>query len=124
MAIMTVGFNPAIDRVLECGDFHIGRQQQARLVARLAAGKSANVNRALAQLETDSIATGFVGADELEFFHGQLMSSGPGRVLCRFVEGTSKTRENISILDTGQRVETHLRDRGFAVSADESELLR
>ncbi len=86
MAILTIGFNPAIDRILECPDFHIGGHQQAKQIARLAAGKAANVNRALAQLGTDSIATGFVGVDDLEFFHEQLMSTGPGRVLCRFVE--------------------------------------
>jgi 1-phosphofructokinase family hexose kinase len=123
MAILTIGFNPAIDRILECPDFHIGGHQQARQVARLAAGKAANVSRALAQLSTDSIATGFIGADELEFFHEQLMSAGPGRILCRFVEVSGKTRENISILDPKRRLETHLRDRGFTVAPEETSLL-
>jgi tagatose 6-phosphate kinase len=123
MAIITIGFNPAIDRILECPDFHIGGHQQARQIARLAAGKAANVNRALALLGTDSIATGFVGADEIEFFHEQLMSTGPGRVLCRFVEVGSRTRENISILDPARRLETHLRDRGLSVTGEEATLL-
>jgi len=123
MAIMTIGFNPAIDRILECPDFHIGGHQQARQIARLAAGKAANVNRALAQLSTDSIATGFVGSNDLEFFHEQLMSAGPGRILCRFVEVAARTRENISILDPHRRLETHLRDRGLAVTAEEAALL-
>jgi 1-phosphofructokinase family hexose kinase len=123
MAIMTIGFNPAIDRILECPDFHIGGHQQAKQIARLAAGKAANVNRALAQLATDSIATGFVGVDDLEFFHEQLMSAGPGRILCRFVEVGARTRENISILDPHRRLETHLRDRGLAVTREEAALL-
>ncbi len=123
MAIMTIGFNPAIDRVLECPDFHIGGHQQAQQIARLAAGKAANVNRALAQLGSDSIATGFVGADELEFFHEQLMSAGPGRILCRFVKVGGQTRENISILDPKRHLETHLRDRGFTVTAQDAQML-
>ena len=123
MAILTIGFNPAIDRVLECSDFHIGGHQQAQQIAHLAAGKAANVNRALAQLGTDSIATGFIGSDELEFFHDQLMSAGPGRILCRFVEVGGKTRENITILDPKRRLETHLRDKGFSVSPEETQLL-
>jgi 1-phosphofructokinase family hexose kinase len=123
MAIMTIGFNPAIDRILECPDFHIGGHQQAKQIARLAAGKAANVNRALAQLSTDSIATGFVGEGDMDFFHEQLMSAGPGRILCRFVEVGSRTRENISILDPHRRLETHLRDRGLAVTAEEAKLL-
>jgi 1-phosphofructokinase len=124
MAILTIGFNPAIDRVLECPDFHIGGHQQAVQIARLAAGKAANVNRALAQLGTDSIATGFVGADELEFFHDQLLSAGPGRILCRFVEVGGKTRENITILDPKRSVETHLRDKGFSVTPAEAVFLQ
>ena len=123
MAIVTIGFNPAIDRILECPDFHLGRHQEVRQIARLAAGKAANVSRALALLGTDSIATGFVGTNEIEFFLDQLMSISPGRVLCHFVEVSGKTRENISILDPKRRVETHLRDRGFVVDSAEVSLL-
>lgn len=132
MSIITVGFNPAIDRILECRDFHIGGHQQARQIARLAAGKAANVNRALAQLGVDSIATGFVGANELQFFHEQLMAAGPekgggGCILCRFVEVGSATRENITILDPDRHGkgggETHLRDRGLSVTSEETCLL-
>jgi 1-phosphofructokinase family hexose kinase len=123
MAIITIGFNPAIDRILECPGFHIGGHQQARQITRLASGKSANVSRALAQLGSDSIATGFVGTEEIEFFHEQLLSAGPGRILCRFVEVGGETRENITILDPDRHVETHIRDRGFTVTPQEIELL-
>ncbi len=123
MAIVAIGFNPAVDRILECPDFHIGGHQQATQIARLAAGKAANVNRALAQLGTDSIATGFIGTGELEFFHEQLMSTGPGRVLCRYVEVSGKTRENITILDPKRRLETHLRDKGFSATHEEALIL-
>lgn len=126
MAILTIGLNPAIDRILECPDFHVGGHQQARQIARLASGKAANVSRALAHLGADSIATGFVGAGELPFFHEQLLASvGPGRILCHFVEVSGTTRENITILDPKRRggVETHIRDRGFTVNAAEIALL-
>lgn len=123
MAIVTIGFNPAVDRILECNDFHIGGHQPVNQIARLAAGKAANVSRALALLGCDSIATGFVGTNEVEFFLDQLMALGPGRVLCHFVEVSGKTRENISILDPKRRVETHLRDRGFVIDAAEAALL-
>jgi len=123
MALVTIGFNPAIDRILECGDFHVGGHQSVRQIARLAAGKAANINRALALLGVDSIAMGFLGMEELEFFHTELMATGPGRILCRFIEVGGKTRENISILDTDRHVETHLRDQGFAVVPAERALL-
>lgn len=124
MAIFTVGFNPAVDRILECPDFTIGGHQVAEQVERLAAGKAANVSRALALTGTDSIATGFLGTDDLDFFHTQLMALGPGRILCRFVEVGGVTRENISIVDPRRRMETHLRDRGFSVTPGEAGLLK
>jgi len=82
MAIVTVGFNPAIDRILECPDFHVGGHQQARQIARLASGKAANVSRALAQVSVDSIATGFIGKEELDFFHEELLGSAELAVSC------------------------------------------
>jgi 1-phosphofructokinase family hexose kinase len=125
MAILTIGFNPAIDRILECPEFHIGGHQKVKQVARLAAGKAANVNRALAQLGADSLATGFLGKEDAPFFHEQLAAAGPGRIACRFVEVAGQTRENISILDPARRQETHLRDRGFRVTdADAAALER
>lgn len=123
MAIFTVGFNPAVDRIMECPDFHIGGHQMATQVGLLAAGKAANVSRALALLGSDSIATGFIGTGELELFHEQLMGMGPGRVLCRFVEVAGQTRENITIIDPKRRLETHLRDRGFNVTPAEMGVL-
>jgi len=125
MAILTVGFNPAIDRILECPGFHVGGHQQARQIARLASGKAANVSRALAHLGTDSIATGFIGALELPFFHDQLMATASkGKILCHFIAVAGSTRENVSILDPQRRGgETHIRDRGFTVQPAEMQLL-
>jgi len=124
MSIITVGLNPAIDRILECRGFHIGGNQRVRQIARLAAGKAANVNRALAQFGVDSIATGFVGANEVQFFHEQLMAAGSGgHILCRFVGVGTTTRENMTILDTDSHGETHLRDRGLVVTHEETCLL-
>lgn len=119
MAIFTVGFNPAVDRIMECPDFHIGGHKVATQIARLAAGKAANVSRALALLGSDTIATGFIGTGELELFLEQLMAMGPGRILCRFVEVGGQTRENITIIDPKRCLETHLRDRGFVVTPAE-----
>ncbi len=123
MSLLTIALNPAIDRVLECPDFHIGGHQQVREIARLAAGKAPNVSRALAQLGSDSIATGFIGTHEVEFFHNQLLECGPGRILCHFIEVGGKTRENITILDSQRHIETHLRNRGFTIVEAEIDLL-
>jgi 1-phosphofructokinase family hexose kinase len=119
MAIFTIGLNPAIDRILECPDFHPGGTHQARLLARLASGKAANVSRALAQVSVNSTATGFLGISELAFYHAQLSSCRPGEITCQYVAVRGKTRENITILDLVHHRDTHLRDRGFAVTPQE-----
>lgn len=124
MAVITVGFNPAIDRIMECPDFQVGAHQTAEQIAMLAAGKAANVNRTLALLGTDSIAAGFLGRGELDLFHDQLSSVGPGQIACHFVEVQGRTRENITIIDPTRRVETHLRTRGFSVTKTEANLLK
>jgi 1-phosphofructokinase family hexose kinase len=123
MAIFTIGFNPAIDRILECPHFHLGGHQQARQLARLASGKAANVSRALAQVSVNSVATGFLGTADIALYHEQLLSCGPGKIACAFVEVRGKTRENITILDPINHRETHLRDRGFTVTPEEITLL-
>ncbi len=124
MSVITVGFNPAIDRIMECPDFQVGAHQTAEQIAMLAAGKAANVNRTLALLGIDSIATGFLGRGELDLFHDQLSSVGPGQIACHFIEVQGRTRENITIIDPARRVETHLRTRGFSVTKNEATLLK
>lgn len=124
MSIITIGLNPAVDCILECPDFQVGEHQHARPIARIAAGKAVNVSRALALQDTDTIATGFMGTEELEFFHEQLLAAGPGRILCHFVEVGGKTRENISIVDPKRQVETHLRLSGFTVTPNEAAILK
>jgi 1-phosphofructokinase family hexose kinase len=44
----------------------------------------------------------------------------PGHISCQFIPVADQTRENISILDPTRRQETHLRDRGFRVTANEA----
>jgi 1-phosphofructokinase family hexose kinase len=119
MPIWTIGFNPAIDRILECSDFHVGTPQHARQLDRLASGKAANVSRALAQVSVNSTFTTFLGKDDVPFYQAQLCPHGPanwGHITCRFVEIAGKTRENLTILDPLTHQETHIRNRGFTVT--------
>src|SRR5206468_662524 len=71
----------------------------------------------------DSTAAGFVGGDEHAFFRTQLMAAGPGRVHCQFTEVSGHTRENISVVDPLNSVDTHLRDRGFTVTPAKAAVL-
>lgn len=110
--MITVSLNPAIDRILEVPDFAVGAHQRGRLLSRTPAGKGVNVSRALAALGVRSIATGFVGAPDLELFESSL---DPVRVQSQFLVVDAATRENITIVDPVGHVETHIRDVGFTI---------
>jgi 1-phosphofructokinase len=123
MSIWTIGFNPAIDRILECPNFQIGSTQQARQRARIASGKAANVSRALAQVSVNSTFTSFIGKEDIPFYRAQLCPQSPphwGQITCQFVPVAGKTRENVTVLDPLHHQETHIRDRGFTVTPAEA----
>ena len=111
--LITVGLNPAIDCVVRCDGFLPGEVNSGKLVARIAAGKAANVTRALALLGRDVLACGFLGECDWLFFKEQLHKLRPGAVACHFTILSQATRQNITLLhgDT----ETHIRLNGFEV---------
>ncbi len=119
--IITVTLNPAMDRTLEAPGFRVGQHARARLVALAPAGKGINVARGLARLGSAARACGFVGRAEQETYARSLGEDGVRCDLCP-VEGT--TRTNTTILDPARHTTTHLREQGFAVSAEDIARLR
>ncbi len=117
MQIFTLGLNPAIDRIVGCEVLCPGAHQSVRLQAEFAAGKSVNVSRALALLGIDSMATGFIGRHDAEFFIRGLAAVTPGTVRSSWIAVGGGTRENLTILESSSGRETHLRQPGFPVNA-------
>ncbi len=113
-SIITVGLNPAIDRVMEVPRLRLGAHQVGRVVRRAAAGKSVNVSRVLAALEVPSIVTGFIGSQTRSEFDALFQDP---RMRNELFALDGRTRENITLVDPAARQETHIRDRGLAVDA-------
>ena len=111
-AIITVTLNPAIDRVIEVDSFAIGEHQVGRERLRQAAGKGVNISRALARMGLPSVATGFLGVENLSAYESVF---GDRRITNAFVMSPGQTRENITIVDGRSRQETHVRTAGLAV---------
>lgn len=114
--VITVSLNPAIDRIIEVPNLKLGDHQMGHLVARLPAGKAVNVSRALSILGVSSVATGFMGIAEVDFFHQSFDGSS---IQDDFLAVTGSTRENITLVDPVTHHETHIRDVGFEVDADD-----
>lgn len=110
--VVTVTVNPAIDCVFEVPGLTLGAHQVGRRLYRAPAGKGVNVARVLATLGHPPVATGFVGAAEMQAFEDSLASDG---VQSQFLAVEGDTRENITLIDPRTNTETHVRDIGFHV---------
>lgn len=115
MSIITVTLNTAIDRVIEVPGLAIGGHIQGRPLRRYPAGKGINVSRALARLGRASVATGFVGRGEQEWFAHALAGDGPGTVTTQLIQVDGVTRENLTLVDPETARDLHVRTPGYSV---------
>ena len=116
--ITCVGFNPAIDRVLEAPGFAVGLHCHARLVSCQPAGKAANVARVLGTLGAHVRLVGFVGSGDRELFRDSFRGL-PVDVDLTPVD--APTRVNTTVLDPDTGTETHIREYGRGIDRDELE---
>jgi 1-phosphofructokinase family hexose kinase len=117
---VTVTLNTAIDCVIEVPGFTVGAHQVGRRMLRTPAGKGINVARTLAALGHSCVAAGFVGRDDLDYFETELDEH---RVQPQLLAIDGQTRENVTLIDPENATETHVRDAGFAVTADDVQRL-
>lgn len=126
MKIITLSLSPAIDLIVACDQLQVGAHQMAHQISRTAAGKAINVSRALAAMGVSTVATGFVGSADADFFAAELARSAEpaaadppngGTIACKLQKLDQPTRQNITII-SGQG-ETHLRMTGFSIGRNE-----
>jgi len=114
--LVTVTLNTTIDRTLEVPEFAVGETLKGKAVARMLSGKGVNVSRCLSELGVASTVTGFVGKPEVALYEASIRGS---RVELDFVTVEGRTRANITIVDPVRGTETHIREEGFEVTAEE-----
>jgi len=117
--IFTVTPNPAIDRTIEVPRFRVGQLARGRAVGCMAAGKGVNVARILAALAEAPVVTGFLGKNESHLYAQSL----PDCIRSEFVLVQGTTRCNTTILDPEDQTETHIREEGFCVAAEDRDRL-
>lgn len=119
--IVTVTLNPAIDYVFDVPNLTLGAHQKGRCQYRMPAGKGVNVARTLRQLGQPAVATGLLGQDAKQLFAETLSRDG---IVSDFVPVEGATRQNITLVDSQRRTETHIRDVGFEARPDDVEALQ
>ena len=114
--IITVTLNPAIDRITEVADFHVGGVQKAREAHVYPAGKGVNVARALSCMGYDVTAIAVIGAANVEFFETVKDIKGPdpalemGKITTEWILTSRPTRTNNTFIDPVRGTETHVRE--------------
>lgn len=123
--IITVTLNTAIDRVVQVAGFRPGQLNRGKLRRLVPAGKGVNVACVLGALGFPSVASGFVGADEMPFFNHNLENLPcPCPPSPKFTPVTGRTRVNTTIVDPEADRETHIRELGFRANPSEKKALR
>jgi len=115
-SIITIGLSPAWDIACRGRNLDWGLHQQIDQQTILPAGKALNVSKALAWIGQKNIAAGLWGSDDRERMLVAVRSLWPSiRVKMTVVE--APTRKNITIVDSADNKEMHLRDKSRLASA-------
>ncbi len=113
--IVTVGLCPSWDTVCRFEGIDWGEHKTASSSSSRPAGKALNISQALAWMGQENIAAGLWGRDDFEQMLKAMRSLGRlVKVKMTAVEGS--TRRNITVVDTVNDREMHLRNRSELAS--------
>ncbi len=129
--IVTVGLSPAWDISCRGQDLDWGRHVEIDEQVVRPAGKALNVSYALAWMGLDSLAAGLWGREDYEEMQTAVARLG-GLIEPEMTDVAGRTRQNITVLDTLNHREMHLRCRSSLacrhslslLNADLSRLIR
>jgi 1-phosphofructokinase family hexose kinase len=110
--IITVTLNPAIDHIIYIDKFKAGEVIRSKQSILIAAGKGINAARTVSCLQKEVIPFCFVGKNEA-YLYRQLKSKY-FRLYLFTVKGN--TRSNITLIDSDDRLVTHLQTSGFVLN--------
>ena len=114
-SIITIGLAPAWDIICRGQDLDWDRHQNIDQQTILPAGKAFNISRALAWTGQPSIAAGLWGGDDYEQMQAISRSLWPLiNVNMTAIDGD--TRKNVTIVDTANQKEMHLRNKANLLS--------
>ncbi len=120
--IVTVGLSPAWDIICRGRDLDWGRHPEVDEQVVRPAGKALNVSHALAWMGLDSLAAGLWGREDYDEMQTAVARLG-GLIEPEMTDVAGRTRQNITVLDTLNHREMHLRCRSSLASRHSLSLL-
>ena len=110
--ILSVGLNPAFQKVYNFQDFSIDSVNRVKTISELASGKGINVARVLHTIGVPVIVSGFVGGFTGEFIIEDLERLN---LAYQFIKTKNKTRTCTTLLAAGKSSSTELVEEGQEV---------
>jgi 1-phosphofructokinase family hexose kinase len=99
----TVTLNPALDKLLETDQIHVGEINRTRMLSESPAGKGIDVAKVMRDLNQDVTATGFLGGPVAPVFRECFRVE---KITDRFVKIAGSTRTNVQLFEkSGRRTE-------------------
>ena len=121
--IITIGLSPAWDMSCRGRDLEWGQHATIDEQVVRPAGKALNVSTALAWMGCPSIAAGLWGRDDYDAMH-TAVESMRGLIDLQMTAVPGRTRHNITVVDTSQSREMHLRLKSTLTSEESLARLR
>lgn len=110
--IVTLTVNTAIDLFITVNHLLPGENIVADANQQFASGKGINVAKSIASMQLPVKAMGFVGRKSLAIF----ASLNAEFLTTEYTVVAGKTRTNITLFDTHQNQETHIRTTGYSIN--------
>jgi len=108
--IITIGLSPCWDRTIEVKDINWGQHKIISTQEIVPAGKALNINKALSQMGRKSIIAGLWGRDDW-YEMKKATADLKNFIKIRLTKAKGGTRENITVIDTANKRQIHLRSR-------------
>ncbi|OQA03679.1 MAG: Tagatose-6-phosphate kinase [Planctomycetes bacterium ADurb.Bin401] len=134
--IITIGLTPAWDRTIEIDGIDWNEHKIISSQRIVPAGKALNINKSLAWMGVKSTAAGLWGSHDFE----QMKKTIAGADLCvcpkrantqvrpyiniQMTKAVGRTRENITVVDTKNKRQIHLRDKSTLANQKSLKLLK
>ncbi len=116
MNILTVTFNPCIDKTITMDGFNYGGLNRADTVREDVGGKGINVAKVLRSFGAPCIAYAMVAGQNGQKLEDFLLREG---IDALFTKVQGEIRTNHKIVNTKDRITTEINEKGFAVSEDD-----
>lgn len=121
--IITLTLNPSLDRTLLTHYLSIGYHNRTTETTRLdPAGRGVNITRALRRLGCSTTAVIMLGDDPTGKAYQALITEEGFPV--EIVTKAGRTRSNVTIVDTGNKTETHLIEEGEGCTPENIQAIR